>query len=298
MLKLAQAILEAMAQNKAAALATVIESAGGLPVQPGVKVLFLTEGDPLGSLGSAALDKVLADKVVTAIEERSSRMVSVFSGQDPRSVGPEKMEGIEVFIEVFLPRPTLLVVGAGHIAVPLSKMAKLLEFEVIVLDDRASFANRERFPEADQVIAAGFEATLRRLSITRSTFIVLITRGHQHDVESLQEVIDSQAAYIGMIGSRRRVWAVYKLLHDGGMPIDKLKRIHAPIGLDIGAQTPAEIAASIMGEVVKVHRGGSVESISDRMRPRYIRLLEQGEDLEALDQEPGKARSGFSEERL
>ncbi|MDP2663493.1 MAG: XdhC/CoxI family protein [Dehalococcoidia bacterium] len=299
MLKLAQAILEAIAQNKAAALATVIESASGLPAQPGDKVLFLTEGEPLGSLGSTALDQALVERVATAIEERSSRTVSIsFSGRESPQGGLEKAGPVDVFIEVFLPRPTLLVVGAGHIAVPLSKMAKLLEFEVIVLDDRASFANRERFPEADQVIAAGFEATLRRLSITRNTYIVLITRGHQHDVESLQEVIDSPAAYIGMIGSRRRVWAVFKLLHEGGMPIDKLKRIYAPIGLDIGAQTPAEIAASIMSEVVKVHRGGGVESISDRMRPRYIRLLEQGEDLEALEQEPTRARSGFSEERL
>jgi len=177
-------------------------------------------------------------------------------------------------------------------------MGKLLDFEVIVLDDRASFANRDRFPEADQVIAAGFEATLRSLTITANTFIVLITRGHQHDVESLQEVIDSPAAYIGMIGSRRRVWAVFKLLFEGGMPAEKLSRIYAPIGLDIGAQTPAEIATSIISEVVKVYRGGGIESISDRMRPRYLRLLEQGQDLESVEQETGRVRSGFSEERL
>ncbi len=148
------------------------------------------------------------------------------------------------------------------------------------------------------MIAGGFEASLRNLEITANTYIVLITRGHQHDVESLREVIDSPAAYIGMIGSRRRVWAVFKLLYQDGMPSEKLKRIYAPIGLDIGAQTPAEIAASIISEVVKVHRGGGVESISDRMRPRYIALLEQGKDLDSPEQDAGRVRSGFSEERL
>lgn len=298
-LDLAQAILEALARKNAAALATVIESTSGLPARPGDKVLFLTVGEPLGSLGWAPLDRALAEKVARAIEERSPRTVTLtFSEREARQGGLEMGGSVDVFIEVFLPRPTLLIVGAGHIAVPLAKMGKLLDFEVIVLDDRSSFANRERFPDADQVIAAGFEATLRGLTISLNTYIVLITRGHQHDVESLREVIDSPAAYIGMIGSRRRVWAVFKLLYQGGMPVDKLRRIYAPIGLDIGAQTPAEIAASIMGEVVKVHRGGGVESISDRMRPRYIRLLEQGQDLESLDQETGKIRSGFSEERL
>lgn len=299
MLGLAQAILEAIAQGKAAALATVIHSTGGLPVRPGDKALYLSTGERVGALGWEPLERALAEGVAAALEERSHRVVTLaFSDLEARQAGLAGGGSAEVFIEIFLPRPTLLIVGAGHIAVPLARMGKLLDFEVVVLDDRASFANRERFPEADRVIAAGFEATLRDFPITSNTYIVLITRGHQHDVESLREVIDSPAAYIGMIGSRRRVWAVFKLLHQEGMPVEKLRRLYAPIGLDIGAQTPAEIATSIISEVVKVHRGGGVESISDRLRPRYMGLLERGQDLEALEQAPGTVGSGFSEERL
>ena len=296
---LARAIVQAVAEKKASALATVIDVTGDLPAAPGDKVLFLTTGQRVGALGWAPLEAALAEKVDSVVEERSSRVVRLaFSERDARQVGLERGGSVDVFIEVFVPRPTLLIVGAGHIAVPLARMGRLLDFEVIVLDDRASFANRERFPEADQVIAAGFEATLRKLPITRNTYIVLITRGHQHDVESLREVIDSPAAYIGMIGSRRRVWAVFKLLYQRGMPVEKLRRLYAPIGINIGAQTPAEIATSIISEVVKVHRGGGVESISDRMRPRYLSLLEEGRDLDSTEPEPGGVRSGFSEDRL
>lgn len=299
MLDFTRAIVQAVTEKRASALATAIDVTGDLPAKPGDKVLFLASGERIGAMGWAPLEAALAEKVATAVEERSPRMVTLaFSERDARQGGLQRGGSIDVFIEVFLPRPTLLIVGAGHIAVPLAKIGKLLDFEVIVLDDRASFANRERFPGADQVIAAGFEATLRTLAITRNTFIVLITRGHQHDVESLQEVIDSPAAYIGMIGSRRRVWAVFKLLYQDGMPVEKLRRIYAPIGLNIGAQTPAEIATSILSEVVKVYRGGGVESISDRMRPRYINLLEQGQDLDSAELEPGGVRSGFSEDKI
>lgn len=299
MLDFTRAIVQAVAEKRASALATAIDVTGDLPAKPGDKALFLASGERIGAMGWAPLEAALTEKVATAVEERSPRMITLaFSERDARQGGLQRGGSIDVFIEVFLPLPTLLIVGAGHIAVPLARIGKILDFEVIVLDDRASFANRERFPDADQVIAAGFEATLRTLAITRNTFIVLITRGHQHDVESLQEVIDSPAAYIGMIGSRRRVWAVFKLLHEQGMPVEKLRRIYAPIGLNIGAQTPAEIATSIISEVVKVHRGGGVESISDRMRPRYINLLEQGRDLDSAELEPGGVRSGFSEDKI
>ncbi len=299
MLDLTRAIVQAITDKRASALATVIDVNGDLPARTGDKALFLSTGEQIGGLAWPPLAAALAEKVEKVIEERSPRVVTLaFSEREARQAGLERGGSVDVFVEVFLPRPTLLIVGAGHIAVPLAKMGKLLDFEVIVLDDRSSFANRERFPEADQVIAAGFEATLRKLPITANTFIILITRGHQHDIESLREVIDSPAAYIGMIGSRRRVWAVFKLLYQAGMPVDKLRRIYAPIGINIGAQTPAEIATSIMSEVVKILRGGGVESISDRMRPRYISLLEHGQELESLEQEPGSVRSGFSEERL
>lgn len=127
---------------------------------------------------------------------------------------------------------------------------------------RASFANRERFPEAETVLATDFGDGIRRLSVDRSSYVVLVTRGHQHDVECLRELVWSEAAYLGMIGSRRRVRAVFELLQREGVPTERLARVHAPIGIDIGAQTPAEIALSILAEIVKVRRGGKALSLS------------------------------------
>jgi xanthine dehydrogenase accessory factor len=154
-----------------------------------------------------------------------------------------------------MPPPELIVVGAGHIAVPLAQMASLLDFEVVVLDDRATFASRERFPTADTILVGSLDRILRERSIGPWSYLVLVTRGHQHDEEALKAVVDSPAAYVGMIGSRRRVREVFRHLAAEGVRDEAIARIHAPIGVDIGAETPAEIAAAIVGELVAVRRG-------------------------------------------
>jgi xanthine dehydrogenase accessory factor len=147
-------------------------------------------------------------------------------------------------------------------------MGTLLDFRVVVIDDRPTFARKERFPTAHQVIAGGFEKSLQNFPIDGNTYIVIITRGHRHDLECLRQVLDSPAAYIGMIGSRRRVRGVFRLLEEEGYSLEKIARLHAPIGLDIGAQTPAEIALAIMGEIIKVRRGGNGRSLSQIRAPR------------------------------
>ncbi len=221
-----------------------------------------------GSFCDAALDNIVIDEALKAIKAGEAGIVELESGD------------LEVFVEPFKPQPTFLICGAGHIAVPLAKMAKLLDFNVAVIDDRASFANQERFPDADQIIVSDFVSALRDFPITSDTYVILITRGHQHDVVSLKEVIDSPAAYIGMIGSRRRVFAVFKLVHEEGMALEKLARVYSPIGVDLAAETPAEIALSIVAEIVKVMRGGKAASLSEATREKYMRLLARGEDLD------------------
>ncbi|MDH7485446.1 MAG: XdhC family protein [Anaerolineae bacterium] len=179
--------------------------------------------------------------------------------------GKEPSERLRVFVEVQHRPPHLVIVGAGHIAQPLAEMGRLCDFTVTVLDDRPQFANRQRFPQAEQVIAGPLAETLRGLPLDGDTYVVLITRGHQHDVECLLEILDAPLAYLGMIGSRRRVRGVFELLEkERGIPPEKLRRVYAPIGLDIGARTPAEIALAIMAEVIKVTRGGRAPSLSDR----------------------------------
>jgi len=188
--------------------------------------------------------------------------------------GPEN-SWAELFIEPFLPPPVLLIAGAGHIAAPLAAMAHLMNFSVSVTDDRASFANRERFPNAKRLLVGDIESTLRHYPITSRTHIVLVTRAHAHDVQGLRAIIDSPAAYIGMIGSQRRVWAVFKLLHQQGIPSEKLMRVRAPIGLDLGGSTPEEIALSIMAEITMLRHTGSGTAMSDPLRARFLERLKK-----------------------
>jgi len=159
----------------------------------------------------------------------------------------------------------LIVVGCGHIAVPLAKLAKVLDFHVAVLDDRILFANRERFPDADEVRVGDMAAMLKEMSITASTYIVLITRGHKYDELCLREIMYSPAKYIGMIGSRRRIQACFQRFREEEKITEEvIQRVYAPIGLDIGTETPEEIALSIMAEIVKVRRGGTAKSLSGK----------------------------------
>jgi xanthine dehydrogenase accessory factor len=197
-------------------------------------------------------DASMLPSALEALEEGASRTVP---GTETRPA---------MFIEVLVAPPTLFIAGAGHIALPLARMGAMLGFRVVVLDDRPTFANEERFPEADEVIAAPFGETLASYPLDGQTYVVLMTRGHAHDLECLTEVIDKPVAYLGMIGSQRRVKGVLGLIREKGHAEELLARVHAPIGLDIGALTPEEIALSVMAEVVKARRGGTGRSLSEK----------------------------------
>jgi len=163
----------------------------------------------------------------------------------------------------------MIIVGSGHVAVPLAEIATMCEFGVTVIDDRPEFANKERFPGADQIIVADLQQAVRDMEMDEDTYAVLVTRGHTLDVACLIEIIDRPLAYIGMIGSKRRVRGVFALLEqEEGIPKEKLKQVYAPIGLPLAARTPAEIAVSIMGEVINVFREGTATSFSDGRRDK------------------------------
>jgi len=182
---------------------------------------------------------------------------------------------VEVFLELHHPPWELVIVGAGHIAQPLCTMGSLLGLRVTVLDDRPQFATRERFPEADTVEGIDFSDPFSGVPLHRWSHVVLVTRGHKYDYECLRRLLEAETlpGYIGMIGSRRRVRATFDALLREGFPRDKLKDVHAPIGLDIGGETPAEIALSVAAELVHHWRGGSgrplreLEHVLDRFHP-------------------------------
>lgn len=158
------------------------------------------------------------------------------------------------FAEPYFPESRLIILGGGHIAKPLCEFSAKCGFSVTVVDDRPTFANKQRFPEARHVICEGFDRCFPLLNINRSAFVVIITRGHRHDLDCLRQVLECDTAYTGMIGSRRRVRAAMEQLAGEGFPKEKLDAVRAPIGLDIGAQTPEEISISILSELIKYKR--------------------------------------------
>lgn len=286
MLELVRATRAALENEQAAALVTICAAGGFWRSTPGQQMLYRETGESLGSLALPGADgdptAQLAQEARASLHAGSPRIAKI--------TGSEPSTWAEIFIEPCVVPPDLLIAGAGHIAVPLAALASLMKFSVSVTDDRASFANRERFPGARQVLVGDIEAILRAYPVSERTHIVLVTRAHSHDVQGLRTIIDSPAAYIGMIGSQRRVWAVLKLLHDEGVPAEKLLRVRAPIGLDLGAQTPEEISLAIMSEIVLLRHQGTGHPLSDALRDRYqarLQCLDQSaEDEQAEPADP------------
>ena len=253
MSSLAEELVRISEQGAAAVLATVVEAEGNYPVEAGAKCL-VRDGAVVGeTIGDASVVEAILQESAAHLRAEKSKLTSV-------EVAGAKLE---VFFEVMPAPPKLIVVGAGHIAVPLVRMAKVLDFYVVVIDDRLLYANRERFPDADEVLVGDMAQMLKEMTITPSCYIVLITRGHAYDEPCLRVVLPSQAKYIGMIGSRRRIKACFQRFRDEDKISEELiEKVYAPIGLDIGTETPAEIATAILGEVIKVRRGGAAASLS------------------------------------
>ena len=251
-------------------------------MEAGAKCLIRDGQVRAETIGDAGVVEAILRESAVHLQEEKSKLVSM---NMPAGGGK-----LEVFFEVLPAPPKLVVVGAGHIAVPLVKMAKVLDFHVIVTDDRLAYANRERFPDADEVLVGDMAQMLKEMSITPSTYIVLITRGHKYDEPCLREIIHSQAKYIGMIGSRRRIKACFQRFRDEEKIAEEvIDRVYAPIGLDIATETPAEIALSILGEIIKVRRGGKAASLSGHQNDRCLnsrlgscpRLAARDRDVEA-----------------
>jgi len=218
-----------------------------------------------GTLGDGGLDELAARHALALMADEQQEIAAVRLGDLITSFGSEVGGGIDerlgdvrLLFEVSRPPLELIICGGGHVGQAVAKAGRLLDFRVTVIDDRADFASRERFPDPQiRLIADDFIEALRSLKITPATHLVIVTRGHKHDEMCLREVIDRPARYIGMIGSRRRATTIREHLRREGVPAESLRRVQAPIGLDIGAQSPEEIALAILAEIVLVRRGGS-----------------------------------------
>jgi xanthine dehydrogenase accessory factor len=262
---ISRAVVDAMAGGGTLVSATVVVApAGGLP-PAGTKMLVYPDGRQLGDFGGGPFEKSVVALALAAIPTHAVDSVYLLAdGTEGRRQDLDHEGAFQVLLEVVEPPATLLVVGAGHIGRALAKFGAAVDFSVAVLDDRPEYADPSLLPEADRVICADFEEALKAFPINENTYIVMVTRGHKQDELSLRLTATSPAAYVGMIGSRRRTGAVLRHLEDEGLPREALERIHTPIGLDIGAETPEEIAVSIIAEIIMVRRGG-------RGTPMYYR---------------------------
>ncbi len=226
-----------------AILATLVLVDGDFPKGEGSKVLMKTSGEKVGSLlGGAEWEKKILSEGEEVLREKKPKVL-VLSSEDRR---------MEILLEPVFSEPTVYVFGAGHVSEQLAPLAKKVHFKVVVIDDREIFANRERFPEADEVIVSGFEKCFDRLNIGDSSYIVIVTRGHLYDGIVLEQAVESKAPYIGMIGSRKKIRTLYQSLMKKGIAKETLGWVHAPIGIDINSETPEEIAVSIVAELIKV----------------------------------------------
>lgn len=245
--------------NKGEAIAwvTVVETKGSTPREVGAKMLVNKDGLVTGTIGGGITEARVIEEAKQALKEGKRKLLTYHLTKEQAALEEGAICGgeMKVFIDILQPKEEVLIFGAGHIAVYVSKLAKMVGFKVTVIDDRKEFANQERFPEADEIIAENIERALNHIKITPSTYIIIITRGHLKDEEVLSSIIRSGAAYIGMIGSRKKNATVFQRLIEQGVLKEELDKVHAPIGIDINAQTPEEIAVSIVAEIIQVRRG-------------------------------------------
>ncbi len=259
--EIARRVLESSQDGPALASCTVI-SAADAGVEPGAKLLVYADGTTLGSLGSSpqpGLVGAVSAAALDAIPRHGTATLAFSPSGDPLE-GRRAVEAAEAVVEVLLevvePAAALLVVGGGHVGRAVAELGAFLDMSVSVLDDREEYANQERFPFADHVILGDFGTELERFPFTSNTFVVLVSRGHIVDQLSLRRVIQHDLAYVGMIGSKRRTRTVLENLESEGVPAARLARVYTPIGLDIEAETPEEIALSVLAEIVLLRRGG------------------------------------------
>ena len=243
-------IAKIRAERGSGVLATLVS--GGDEASQSAKLLVRADRTTLGTLGCPAADAAVLAEVegMDAIPEDLLKVIDLEGG------AAEDRGALKVFLESICPEPTLYLFGGGHVSFAIARVAHTVGFRIVVIDDRPMFANRERFPMADETLTLEMETAFEHLTIDGLSYILAVTRGHQHDKPVVEQAVETDAAYIGMIGSRRKIALMWKELEEKGIPRERLEEVHAPLGLDIGADNPEEIAVSVVAELIQVRRSG------------------------------------------
>ena len=250
------ALSEALQQGEEIALVTIVASTGSTPQRVGAKMLVYADGRTVGTIGGGCYENEAFWKAREAIKNRKPISLKFELNDDFAQESGLVCGGqMEVFVEPLEPSPELYVFGAGHVGYFVAKLAHEVAFKVHVVDDREKFANVERFGPGFDVIVDHIPTWLATHTLPPTAYAVIVTRGHTHDLDALRALTASPHRYLGLIGSKAKVKRIFDVLLEEGMPTESLKGIHAPIGLDIGAITPQEIAVSILAELIAVKHG-------------------------------------------
>ena len=248
-------IVKLRQQGRRGAVATIVNVRGSIPSFETAKMLVRDDGSIAGTIGGGCVEAEVWQAAREVMESEKPRTLTFNLNQDPKyDTGLVCGGTLDVFIEPVLPPASLFIFGGGHVSLNLYEVARRAGFDVTVIDDREVYANRERFPQAREVIAGDFEKAMTRLTPAESSYIVIVTRGHRDDMRVLRWAVQTQARYIGMIGSKRKTITIFRELVKEGIAEHLFERVHAPIGLDIGAITPEEIAVAITAELIAVRR--------------------------------------------
>ena len=242
------------------ALATIVQVRGSIPSYESAKLLVREDGSIMGTVGGGCVEGEVWAAAREVIDTEKPKHLTFSLGQDAAYDNGLICGGqLTIFVEPVIPQPRAYIFGGGHVSKSISKVAALAGFATVIIDDREAFANKERFPEADETYAEEYESVFAKLDITSSSYLIIVTRGHRDDMRVLRWAVGTQARYISMIGSKRKTISVIHELEKEGFDRASFERIFAPMGLDIGAESPEEIAVSVVAEMIAVRRAPGTE---------------------------------------
>jgi xanthine dehydrogenase accessory factor len=259
-------IVKLRREGRRGALATIINVRGSIPSFNTAKMLVRDDGSIVGTIGGGCVEADVWQSAREVMESEKPRSLTFNLNENPKfDTGLVCGGTLEIFVEPVLPIPVLYLIGAGHVAYNVYKVSRIAGFDVVVIDDRGAYANRERFPDARDIFAEDFDQVLAKIEPNENAYIVIVTRGHRDDMRVLRWAVQTRARYIGMIGSKRKVITIYKELQSEGLPAALFERVQAPIGVEIGAVTPEEIAVSIVAEMIAARRGADTAALQKKI---------------------------------
>lgn len=246
-------------EGRSSALATIVQCVGSSPQKEGAKMLVRDDGSVVGTMGGGCLESEVVQASVMTIRDGTTRTIPFELTE--RHGGLVCGGKVLVYIEPIIPEPRLVILGAGHVGKALTRVAKFAGFRTTVVDDREEHANRENIPEADEIVVHDLGDIFSRILIDEGSYIVVATRGHNHDLDALKAALQTKAKYIGLLGSKRKRALLFKTLGEAGFSKDDVGRVVTPVGLPIGSVTPEEIAISIMAQIIEKRRGNASQGI-------------------------------------